>query len=92
MQSNAQRRDLVSIFSAVPVMVGHAHTCLKIAWSPTTERAHCVIPVKFIANIYLSVQDNSTDVGLQCNNGRIGYFRDPNILEISEFCKSVETA
>ena len=41
---------------------------------PTTAHAHRVvyyiITVKYIANIHPSVQDNSTDVGLQCNNRR----------------------
>ena len=57
------------------VMVGYAHTCLKIAWSPTMARAHCVI--RHTCQVYRkhpqsSVQDNSTDVGLLCNNRRNG--------------------
>ena len=54
-------------------MVGQAHTCLKITWSPTdSTRTLChAISVKFIAHIHSSVQDNSTDVGLTQRTVRI---------------------
>ena len=54
--------DAKGIKPMFSVMVGHAHTCLKIAWSPTMARAHRVTSYLFSLSHTSTHQSKTTQL------------------------------